>query len=517
MAKYILGLDSSTQSLSSLLLDMESGSIIDERTLNFDEDFPQYGTQNGVLPHSDSSVVHSSPLLWAEALDRLFLLMKQDKLPLGEVEAISGSGQQHGSVYLTGLAEKQFSEMDINGSLADNVARVLSRPTSPVWMDSSTTQECESIRNALGGALESAQITGSDITERFTGPQIRKFATEEPGAYQQTDHIMLVSSFLSSLIAGAISPIDVGDGAGMNLMDIQSCTWSAVAVEATADDLRRKLAPTCPSSTVIGTVSPYFVLKYRLNPSCKAVCWTGDNPSSFIGIGLSEPGRIGISLGTSDTLFGSMADCHTDPNAEGHVFGSPAGGYMSLICFRNGSLAREAVRERFSLEWDDFSQALRDTPPGNDGKLMLPWFEPEIVPRTSVGVQTKGLTDDDVKGTCRAVVEGQLISMRLHSEWMGAPPTRIHVTGGASRNEEILRIMANVFQVPVRRLETSNGAGLGAAFRAAQAITPDTPWDDFSAPFLKTPYADVEPDPETRQIYDDLLAAYKVFKAEALS
>jgi xylulokinase len=57
-------------------------------------------------------------------------------------------------------------------------------------------------------------MTGSDAFERFTGPQIRKFYKQEPVAYAKTAHIALVSSYLASLIAGKIAPIDFGDGIG---------------------------------------------------------------------------------------------------------------------------------------------------------------------------------------------------------------------------------------------------------------------------------------------------------------
>ena len=53
---------------------------------------------------------------------------------------------------------------------------------------------------------------------------------------------------------------------------------------------------------------------------------------------------------------------------------------MSLTCFKNGSLARERVRDAFGLTWDDFSRALSDTPAGNGGRILLPWYEPEITP-----------------------------------------------------------------------------------------------------------------------------------------
>src|SRR3954451_23990690 len=100
MAKLFLGLDSSTQSLSAVVIDYDTRKVVYEKSLNFDQALPKYKTQNGVLPNRNPLVKHSSPLLWVEALDLLFAGMKQDGVSLGDVLAISGSGQQHGSVYL---------------------------------------------------------------------------------------------------------------------------------------------------------------------------------------------------------------------------------------------------------------------------------------------------------------------------------------------------------------------------------------------------------------------------------
>ena len=263
------------------------------------------------------------------------------------------------------------------------------------------------------------------------GPQIRKFYKTQPDAYANTAHIMLVSSFMASLIAGKIAPIDHGDGAGMNLMDIQTRTWHAAALNATAPDLSHRLPPLAESRAIIGTVSRYFVDKYGVNPNAQALVWSGDNPNSVVGLGLIREGLVAISLGTSDTYFGTMKNCQTDPRGEGHVFVSPTGDYMTLICFKNGSLAREAVRKSHGLDWDGFSHALQSTPPGNHGKIMLPYFEPEIVPNVlTPGVHRFDLHKQDAAGNCRAVVEAQMMSMRLHAEWMGVRPSAIYVTGG---------------------------------------------------------------------------------------
>jgi xylulokinase len=255
----------------------------------------------------------------------------------------------------------------------------------------------------------------------------------------------------------------------MNLLDLARGDWAEVALEATAAGLRKKLPAVVPSATVVGRLGGYWTGRYGFPPA-EVVAWTGDNPSSLVGVGAVEPGVTAVSLGTSDTLFGPMAEPEPDPTGAAHVFGAPTGGFMSLVCFRNGSLARERVRDRFGLDWNGFSAGLRTTEPGNGGALMLPWFEPEITPPVlEAGVRTRDLDDGDAAANVRAVVEAQMMAMRRHSRWAVPRVERIHATGGAARNEEILQVMADVFDAPVHRIEVVNSACLGAALRALHA------------------------------------------------
>jgi xylulokinase len=523
MAQLFLGLDSSTQSLSALVIDLETRQVTYEASLNYDKSLPHYRTQNGTLRSSDPLVVHSPPLMWVEALDVLFTRMKHEGVPLGEILAVAGSGQQHGSVYLNELAAETLAKLNPARSLKDNLKHCLARPTSPIWMDSSTAIECAEIRRALGGLKPTAQATGSDTFERFTGPQIRKFSKRDPDNYEMTTTIALVSSFMASVLAGKIAPIDHGDGAGMNLMDIKKKVWHAGALKATAPDLRKKLPPLAESWKVVGKVSPYFVKKYGLNPGALSVIWSGDNPCSLIGLGLIREGVMAVSLGTSDTLFGLMKKCRVDERGEGHVFGAPTGDYMTLICFKNGSLARERIRDMYSLDWPGFNAALARTKPGNGGAMMLPWFETEIVPRvTRPGLRRLNLDDRDAAANARAIVEGQMMSMRIHSAWMGVKAKQILATGGASTNSAIVQVMADVFNCPVHRIEISKSAALGAALRAAHAYHRQTgkpiPWETLVAGFTEPVAGSVlTPNKRAVAVYQKLLPKYAKAEQAAIA
>ena len=515
MSKY-LGIDASTQSMTGLVIDCVSNQIVEELSINFDEHFrDRYGIRNGVLELGEG-VVHSSPAMWAEALD-ILLTQLQATGVIADLAAVAGSGQQHGTVYLNDSAAATLNDLRGDRDLVDQIGHIFSRATSPIWMDTSTADQCRQIEAAVGGREALLQLTGNTAFERFSGPQIRKFYQTESAAYNATASIALVSSYMASLFAGKLVPVDPGDGSGTNLMDLATRQWSQAALDATAPGLAGKLLPTGASDLVVGPVSRYFVERFGFPPNCQILPFSGDNPCSLIGLGLVEPGRVALSLGTSDTMFACMDQPRTSTSGEGAVFASPDGAnYMALICFLNGSLAREAVRDLYDLDWSGFAGMLAGSQPGNDGGLMLPYFSAEIVPNVSLPgvVRGEGLSADDAAANVRAVIEAQALATRLHSRWMGVPVHSLSVTGGASENPQILQIYADIHNCPVHRFQTTNSAALGAALRARHGHLRMTgqeraDWKEIVAPFTQPAAGStITPDPAVRSIYDRLENAY---------
>lgn len=517
-----LGFDASTQGLTVTAIETDpQRRILFSRTLNYDEALPHYGTRHGVLPHTDPLVAFSPPMMWAEALDRMMAALAADgSLDLSRIAAVSGSAQQHGSVYCTALAAERLASLDPARALSSQLTDVFSRSDSPIWMDASTSRQCAAI-TALVGEDILQRVTGSRAFERFTGPQIRKYAELDPEGYARTSRIHLVSSFLASLLVAGDAPVDPGDASGMNLMDLNTAAWAESLVHATAPDLERRLPLVKPSSSVIGTLSAYWVQRYGF-PAARVVAWSGDNPCSLVGAGLIEPGIRGVSLGTSDTVFAYEQEPANDPSGSGHVFASPTGQFMALTCFKNGSLARERIRDEYSLDWSGFAHALRSTPPGNRGRVLLPWFEPEITPLvTNGGIRRYGLDPDDGPANVRGIVEAQVLSMARHTRWMGDPVRRIHATGGAAVNEEILHILADVFNAEVYRFEAGNSAALGAALRAfhADTLTQGRPlrWPEVIQGFVvPLESSGIPPNPEHVQTYAAVAPIHAACESHAL-
>jgi xylulokinase len=509
-----LGFDSSTQGLKAIIIDPARAEIVCSKAVNFGKDLPSYHCPGGVLENPDPLVKHADPLLWLAALDLLLRRLHEDGVPLDQVAAIGGDGQQHGSVYLNEEFPRIVAALDPALDLASQLAPALSRKSSPIWMDSSTGRECAELTETLGSRLQS--VTGSPAIERFSGPQIRKFARTEPEAYANTTRIHLVSSFLCSVLIGGDAPIDSGDGAGMNLLNLGTMCWDEKIAEATAPGLLAKLPRIDATPAITGGLAPYFA-KYGLTAGIPVATWTGDNPASLVGSGVSSLDTAVVSLGTSDTFFASISPYRIDPDGFGHVFGLPSGGFMCLTCFKNGSLARDRVRAEAGVAWDFFDvTAFAQTTPGNHGRWALPWFESEITPLvTRAGLRANfDFAAAAPAVRIRAVVEGQVMILRHHAEWIGDFKT-LRVTGGGSNSEGILQTLADVFNAAVETISTADSAALGSAMIAAH-VAGGTSYAALAAAFCP-PTRTILPRAEAVRIYAAHMTAFSEFESTALA
>jgi xylulokinase len=525
-ALYV-GLDFSTQSLKAAAIDARL-EVRAEATVNFAADLPEFKTQDGVHRQPDGLTVTSPPAMWIAALELLCAGLQRQRFPFAQVAAVSGSGQQHGSVYWRRGARAALRGLSAARGLREQLGDAFAVAESPIWMDSSTTAQCRAREDALGGAQAVAELTGSRAYERFTGNQIAKIFQTQRAAYDASERIGLVSSFGASLLIGDYAPIDVSDGSGMNVMDIRRKRWDRGALDVTAPDLEGRLGPPVASHTLVGRIHRYFIERYGFAPECAVVAFSGDNPNSLAGLRLKSAGDVAISLGTSDTVFGSLADPRPSAS-EGHIFANPVEpeGYMALICYKNGSLTREAVRKLCKVgSWPAFNALVERVPPGNNGQLGFYIVEPEITPPIlNPGIhrfssEGRAVARFAPETEARAVLEGQFLSMRVHGAHIGLQPASILATGGASNDRGVLRVMADVFGTPVFTGKQANSAAVGAAYRALHGWTCGqqrrfVPFADVvsaAPPFTLA----MEPDQEAHRVYTALLDRYTQLEQQVI-
>ncbi|KAL9094020.1 MAG: hypothetical protein Q9165_003690 [Trypethelium subeluteriae] len=534
-----LGFDLSTQQLKGLVVQSDL-KLVHEAKVDFDADLGKYGIEKGVLTNPSEGEIYAPVAMWLEALDLVLLRLQEDGLDFARVMGVSGAGMQHGTVFWSKQAEELLKNLDGSRPLVEQLGqKAFSHPDSPNWQDASTQKQCDMFDACLGSPEELARITGSKAHHRFSGPQILRFRQKYPSHYQQTSRISLVSSFLISLFLGRIAPIDIGDVCGMNLRDIKKGMWNEDLLELTAGsregvgELRSKLGIIDEDGGgILGTVSPYFVSRYGFPKDCKIVPGTGDNPSTILSLPLRPSDAI-VSLGTSTTFLMSTPEYKPDPAY--HFMNHPTtpGLYMFMLCYKNGGLAREQIRDALNAlspdpipkkSWDLFNSTAEATPPldqhihgftarGNM-RLGLYFPRPEIVPNVPAGqwrylynsstntltpasssspaASSSSTTPTIIPADARTILESQFLSLRLRSTALVHPqpshpvyplggasrtlppqPRRIYLVGGGSANATLARVCGEVLggSDGVYRLDIGgNACGLGAAYKAVWGV-----------------------------------------------
>lgn len=524
MTRTFFGLDLSTQQLKGAVVN-DNLKIIHEALVKYDIDLPEFHTSGGVIiDKSNPRVITAPTIMWVKALDILMDKLKSVGTDFSKIAAISGSAQQHGSVFWQKGSEKRLEELDPSKPLHQQLASTFATGNSPVWMDSSTSKQCKQLEDAVGGPQKLAEITGSRAYERFTGSQIAKLQQTNPEAYKNSERISLVSSFLCSVFLGKVAPIDISDGSGMNLMDIKTKKWCPQLLKVIGSDLEEKLGSVVPSNTNLGVISSYFVKRYSFDPNCRVIACTGDNPASLVGMRLNE-GWLAVSLGTSDTVFLWIKEPKIVLN--GHILCNPVdpNAYMAMLCFKNGALTRKRIRiDCAKSDWNIFNQMLESTPRGNSGNIGFYFDVQEILPFLSGDYRfnksdKKVAKFSSLEIEVRALVEGQFIAKKAYAEDIGFnldKDTKILATGGASINKAILQVLSDVFNAPVYVQDQSESAMLGAAYQAKHGLlSGEKKYFEIMAS-LPPPRLMCQPNSGSREIYEPMVARYRRLEASIL-
>ncbi|KGO75796.1 Carbohydrate kinase, FGGY, N-terminal [Penicillium italicum] len=506
-----IGFDLSTQQLKGLVVNSDL-KVVHVAKFDFDADSQGFPIKKGVLNNEAEHEVFAPVALWLQALDGVLESLRKQGLDFRRVKGISGAGQQHGSVYWGQNAESLLRNLDSSKSLEAQLEGAFSHPYSPNWQDSSTQKECDEFDAALGKPEDLAQATGSKAHHRFTGPQILRFTRKHPEIYEKTSRISLVSSFLASLFLGHVAPFDISDVCGMNLWNIKKGAYDERLIQLCSgvfgvEDLKKKLGEVPEDGGLhLGSVHPYFVERFGFSPDCTVIPATGDNPATILALPLL-PSDAMVSLGTSTTFLMSTPSYKPDPST--HFFNHPTtpGLYMFMLCYKNGGLAREHVRDAIneSLKdtpaqpWANFDKvALQTAPLGQQNasdpmKMGLFFPRHEIVPNISKGQwrftydantgSLKETTDgwNSPQDEARAIIESQLLSLRLRSRDLtqspgnGLPsqPRRVYLVGGGSKNKAIAKIAGEILGgvEGVYSLDVGdNACALGAAYKAVWGI-----------------------------------------------
>jgi xylulokinase len=429
MAPLVLGIDSSTQSTKALLVDADSGEVLEERRASHPE-----GTE-------------VDPRAWLRAVDEAAgpLLERADALAVG--------GQQHGMVLLDEAGEVVRDAL--------------------LWNDTRSAPQAQDLIEEMGGAAASVEEVGSLMVASFTASKLRWVRDEEPETAERAARVLLPHDYVSLHLAeaGTAPFTDRGDASGTGYYSTRTEQWRPELVEAA---LGRALElPRLPSAP--GEVLARTAETSTSRGGAAIAAGTGDNMGAALGLSLG-PGDVSVSIGTSGVC--AMVSESRPGDASGTVtgFADATGRFLPMTTTINASRVLEAGRALLGVSHEELSQLALASEPGARGVTLLPYFDGERTPNrpdaraTLTGMSTSTTREDIARAHVEALLCSLADGITALEERTGTAAQRITLIGGGARSRAVQELAPAVFGREVTIAPDGEYVALGAARQAAWAL-----------------------------------------------
>ncbi len=244
----------------------------------------------------------------------------------------------------------------------------------------------------------------------------------------------------------------------------------------------KMLCQIVPCGEILGTITKKASELTGIPEGLKMISIGSDKSCETLGLGAITPDIGAVSCGTASTIeITNKRFCNPEPflpaypsvingyfNSEIQIYR----GYWMLGWFASQFAQREQKQSKennIPIE-DILNSKLNEVPPGSNGLILQPYWGPGLGRPLSRGAVI-GFSDTHTKTHLyRAIIEG--IDYELRSGLEGIQKRnhvkvkKIMISGGGSQSEEICQIAADIFNLPVHRVQTFETSSLGAAIAA---------------------------------------------------
>lgn len=454
--RYLLAIDNGSQSTKVSIVD--SDGLVHasaQQALR-----PCLSTKSGRVVHPDDDLWESIAMTCRQALERF----AGDR---GHIEGV-------------GLCTIRFCRalLDADGHLVEPVLS---------WMDRRVSLPHASTDPRVAHVTTSSGYVTHRLTGRFTDTRAN---------YQ------------------GLWPVDQGTG-----------DWSTEsAVYAAAGMPRHLLSELVSPGELLGRVTEAAHAASGIPAGLPVFATANDKAVEALGAGLRSEHTVLLSLGTYISAMTVGAVPHSPDDGYWVNAGATPGEYLyESNGIRRGMWTVSWFRELVSgaglgvtpadQAW--LEQALDDegamVAPGCDGLMtLLDWLAPHDAPQRRGAMF--GFDGSQGRGHIhRSILEGIALTMRGHVSRMERSLARrftgLTVSGGGSRSDLMMQVLADVFDLPTRRMALPDAAGLGAAVCAAVGAGVHPTWSA-AVDHMVRQGESFTPEPVNVAVYQRISAAY---------
>jgi sugar (pentulose or hexulose) kinase len=313
-----------------------------------------------------------------------------------------------------------------------------------------------------------------------------------------TRYVTTSSGYITHRLTGQFTDA-AANYQGVWPIDQDTATWSSDAAAYTSTGMARDmLFDLVPPGGRLGEVTSAAAQATGIPVGLPVYATANDKAVEALGSGLAEDGTVLLSLGTYIAAMTIGSSSRSAADSYWANFAARPGKYLyestgirrgmwMVSWYRTilqGSHGEEPTAGVARLE-DALNEEASQLAPGSNGLLTLPDW---LAPGHATWRRGALLGFDGSQGRAhiyRSILEGIALTMANNTAAMeqalGRRLSPVLVSGGGSRSDLMMQIVADVFDRPARRPAVTDAAGLGAAICAAvgHGIYPD--WDQATA------------------------------------
>jgi len=381
------------------------------------------------------------------------------------------------------------------------------RPAILYGVDTRAAREIEEL-TVLLGAEEILARCGSPLTSQAVGPKLTWLRANEPEVWDKTTHLFMASSYLVHRLTGEYILDHHSASQGDPLYELATNAWIEDWASEIAPGLKlpRLLWP----GEIAGSVTHSAADATGLPPGTPVAAGTIDTWAEAASVGVRNPGDMMLMYGTTMFLVEVLSEARPDHRLWSTVSLSPGTHNLAGGMAASGALTTWFKDIVGGLSYETLLQEAAQTPSGSNGLVVLPYFAGERAPLfdTEARGVICGLSLGHTRGHLyRALLEGTAFGVNHILEIMrevGGTGQRIVAVGGGTKGGLWTEIVSDVITMPQDLPEVGIGASYGDAFFAAVATGIAEPGAEWNSVAHR-----VEPNPEHRDVYDDLYAMYR--------
>jgi glycerol kinase len=442
---YLLALDQGTTSSRAIVFDADGGVVAMAQ-----QEFPQIYPESGWVEHDPEAI-------WQSQLD---------------------TGRQ--ALTKAGLAARDIVGLGITNQRETTLVwdRATGRPihNAIVWQDRRTAATCAALKDA-GHEPLFRELTGLLLDPYFSGTKLAWILDDVPGARARAERGELAFGTVDTwlvwrLTGGRVHATDVSNAARTLMFDIRRNAWSDELL-ALLKVPRAVLPEVLPSASDFGsTDTEHFGTPIRIGGIA------GDQQAALFGQSCTKPGMVKNTYGTGCFML-MHTGSEAKPSANGLLTtsaaqpdGTPAYALEGSV-FVAGAVVQWLRDGLGMIRSSNEIGPLAESVPDAGGVYFVPAFvglgSPYWDPfarGTMLGI-TRGTTRAHI---ARAALESIAFQSAELIEAMqsdaGAPIETLRVDGGATVNDLLMQIQADLLGVPVVRPHVAETTALGAAYLA---------------------------------------------------